>query len=139
MSQSVQLFRFHIKKRIEITSSNRSCLQEKLGSDIQDNISVLIKQIRKLKQTEKFWRYAHNLHLENCKKYHKRIANLDLEHIEDLAELEGSIQITILDEFGKPLRYEKNSSHAYQNICEQIKEDNERREKVINYVKKMIS
>jgi len=166
MSHSVQCFRNDMKKNIETATSNRSFIQEKLDnylklfdefdydaiaenlkkkgrkiSDIQDNMTVLKKQIHKLKQSEKFLRYAHNLHLENCKKYHKRISNLDLEHIEDLAlesEQEGSIKIAILDEFGKPLRYEKNS-HAYQNVCERVKTDNEHREKVMNYVKKLIS
>tara|TARA_R110001592_G_scaffold118147_1_gene320516 strand:+ start:508 stop:996 length:489 start_codon:yes stop_codon:yes gene_type:complete len=162
MSHSVQKFRVHIKKRIETTSSNRSYLQEKLdnhlelfdkydndtiaetleehGSNISDihyNISNLKKKIHKLKQEEKFLRYAHNLHLENCEKYHKRIANLDLEKIEDMTE-QDSITIAILDEFGKPLRYEENS-HAYQNACKRIKEFNEEREKVINYVKQLIS
>ena len=151
-----------MKKNIETASSNTKHFQEKLDDyegltqfdraslievlqehgtsieTIQSNIINLTKQIHKLKQSEKFLRHAHNLHLENCKKYHKRIADIDLEHIEDLAEQDDPIKVAVLDDEGKTIRVEANS-HGYQSVCQRVKETNEHREKIINYVKKLIS
>ena len=170
LSGIVQRFRDHVNGRIEDLSKYINVFQKQLDPYIHlmtfdltelskalkkanngDTIEIIeskIKyrslQIRSMKQSRKFWTYIYNLDLENCKKCHKEIAELDLEYIEIITDCERKsttskpMNCYCFDDSGE-IRGTKKNGKAYQDICEKVKIDNDTREEKIEYVKYLIS
>ena len=143
--ERIQHLKFHCLKKIELFQKTKNddvifidefmqmIKDEKIKLDDEDKIRQRFKErthIEVIKFQEKFYRYAYNLNLEKCEKYHSKISDASLEVLNK--SMSGETNLVLIN---KSERAENDE--AIRQYSEMIRCHFKDRENIIEALKKV--
>ena len=102
---------------------------------IQDTLKIMNHTITHSKMKERFLRYAHNLDIGKCEKYHKKISEFDLGDMDEIGDASQNgecVKVSIHTDGEESKSY--TAEEAYRQLCNESQRAHKYRASLIEII-----